>query len=1095
MKPRKNSSSVGLKLIRTAALLIWVVMSLLPSVGRAQQSAAPKRVLVLYWYNKDFPFNVRFDQSFQAALQSAPAGTVEYYPEYLETNRFPGENQSLLLRDYLRQRYADRTMDVVVASGYVTLDFLLKYRDDLFPHTPIVFLLGTRPTTEELAARPGLTGIITLNAYRKTLDLALRLHPGTEQVFVISGTLQRDKKLETMARKELQVSEGRVRINYLTDLPPDELIAKTKSLPGRSIVLYVWQQSQTEQGEVLEFLDILGLIARSAPVPIYGMNSLSVGKGLVGGYVYTPETSATRVAEIALQIANGARPQDIPVENAPIVPMFDWRELRRWGISEGKLPPGSIVLLKEPTFWEQYKGRVIATLAVIAVQTLLIGFLLLERRRRQRTTLDLRKSEEQFRQLFENSKDAILITDDDGNCLQVNQAACDLLCYTREQFLRMKITDLLPADAPLSTTNFRSYLKTGFEAGEWSFFRFDGERRTTLYTACRFAPGLNLCILHDFTERKRTEDALRESEVRYRQMFERNRAVKLLIDPTSGAIVKANPAAAEFYGYSLDELEGKLITDINILEEAQVARELALAATEQCSYFVFRHRLASGEVRDVEVHSSPLDVEGRRLLYSIIHDITERRRTEERLRQFFDLPLVGMAITSPDRYFLLVNQKLCDMLGYREHELTGKTWVDVTHPEDIAENTRLLEQTLRGETEGYSMDKRFFHRDGHVVYTTISARCVRRDDGSVDHMVLIVMDISERKHAEQSLRQAFTNIKQLKEQLQAENVYLQEEFKLNHSFNEIIGESKELKYVFHKVEQVAIADTTVLLLGETGTGKELVARAIHRSSPRKDRPFIKVNCAALPATLIESELFGHEKGAFTGAHARKLGRFELANEGTLLLDEVGELPLELQNKLLRVLQEGEFERLGGSQTIKVNVRIIAATNRNMKMEIQNGLFREDLWYRLSVFPITLPPLRHRKDDIPLLVNHFVNIFSKKLGKQLQSIAPGTMKALRDYTWPGNIREFANVIERAMINARGPVLYLAEKLDSSPTLNAPSFNGQSLAEMERDIILQRLEETNWKIEGPAGAAQSLGLKPSTLRQRMAKFGIQRSNAQH
>jgi formate hydrogenlyase transcriptional activator len=352
----------------------------------------------------------------------------------------------------------------------------------------------------------------------------------------------------------------------------------------------------------------------------------------------------------------------------------------------------------------------------------------------------------------------------------------------------------------------------------------------------------------------------------------------------------------------------------------------------------------------------------------------------------------------------------------------------------------------------------------------------------------ILRDITGRNRAEQSLRQAFAEIKELKEQLQAENLYLQEEIKLQHNFDELIGESSELKYVLYKVEQVAPTDTLVLLLGETGTGKELIARAIHLASPRKDHALVKVNCAALPATLIESELFGYEKGAFTGASARKIGRFELANEGTLLLDEIGELPLELQAKLLRVLQDGEFERVGGSKSIKVNVRIIAATNRNLKTEVQNGLFREDLWYRLSVFPISLPPLRQRKDDIPLLVNHFSNAFSKKLGKSLLSIAPGAMKALQDYSWPGNVRELANVIERAVINAEGPVLYLADKLDAAQTINSSSSNGKSLSEMEREIILQRLEETHWRIEGPKGAAHSLCIKPSTLRSRMAKLGI-------
>jgi formate hydrogenlyase transcriptional activator len=357
----------------------------------------------------------------------------------------------------------------------------------------------------------------------------------------------------------------------------------------------------------------------------------------------------------------------------------------------------------------------------------------------------------------------------------------------------------------------------------------------------------------------------------------------------------------------------------------------------------------------------------------------------------------------------------------------------------------------------------------------------------------IIASAISRKQSEESLRQAFSEIGLLKEQLEAENVYLQEEIKLSHNFQEIIGESDSLKYVLYKVEQVAPADTTTLILGETGTGKELIARAIHHASPRKNRPLVKVNCAVLPTTLIESELFGHEKGAFTGALARKLGRFELANGGTLFLDEIGELPLELQPKLLRVLQEGEFERLGSSQTVKVDVRVIAASNRNLHADVQKGLFREDLWFRLNVYPLTLPPLRQRKGDIPLLVNYFVNQYVKKMGKHIASISPATLKALHSYSWPGNVRELANVIERAVINTQGTVLQLADKLEAAVSENSTFSSGRTLAEMEREIILQRLEETGWKIEGPNGAAKSLGLYPSTLRNRMSKLGILKAKA--
>jgi transcriptional regulator with GAF, ATPase, and Fis domain len=354
----------------------------------------------------------------------------------------------------------------------------------------------------------------------------------------------------------------------------------------------------------------------------------------------------------------------------------------------------------------------------------------------------------------------------------------------------------------------------------------------------------------------------------------------------------------------------------------------------------------------------------------------------------------------------------------------------------------------------------------------------------------LLVEIAERKQAQAKLKQALAEIRRYKSQLEAESAYLREEIRSEHNFEEIIGGSAGLRHVLFKVKQIAPTDTTALILGETGTGKELIARAIHSASRRKERPLVKVNCAALPANLIESELFGHERGAFTGAFAKQAGRFELADGGTLFLDEMGELPLDLQAKLLRVLQDKEFERLGGSRTIKVDVRLISATNRNLEQEVREGRFRQDLWYRINVFPITLPPLRERKEDIPFLVSAFVARLSKRLGRTIRRIPDKVMEELQGYSWPGNVRELENVIERALISSEGPVLTLADRLSANDPAPRPGTVPTSLESFERDHILDVLKQTRWRIEGKEGAAVLLGLNPSTLRGRMRKLGIHR-----
>jgi len=362
-----------------------------------------------------------------------------------------------------------------------------------------------------------------------------------------------------------------------------------------------------------------------------------------------------------------------------------------------------------------------------------------------------------------------------------------------------------------------------------------------------------------------------------------------------------------------------------------------------------------------------------------------------------------------------------------------------------------------------------------------------------DYLNVYALDSTDKKRTEQALQSALEQVHSLKNRLLEESHYLQDEIKQGEDSNEIIGNSDIQQKLMQKVAQVARTDATVLILGETGTGKELLARAIHAGSQRRSQPLVKVNCAALPTGLIESELFGHEKGAFTGAVSRKTGRFEIADGGTIFLDEIGDLPLELQAKLLRVLQEGEFERVGSNQTVAVDVRVIAATNRNLIDGLSSGDFREDLYYRLNVFPLHSPPLRDHIDDIPVLAEHFLKKYSVKIGKRVDIIDDPVLVKLQCYNWPGNVRELENVIERGIILSEGRYL----KLDESFAENMKKTDithQKTIKQVEQEMIQVALEDTQWKIEGRNGAANRLGMPPSTLRERIKKYGIHRPQAQ-
>lgn len=473
----------------------------------------------------------------------------------------------------------------------------------------------------------------------------------------------------------------------------------------------------------------------------------------------------------------------------------------------------------------------------------------------------------------------------------------------------------------------------------------------------------------------------------------------------------------------------------------------------------------------------------------LAHQVTRQEEQWSTLLEGVHMLVVSL---NADGRLTYANPFFGETMGTEGSAVRGREFRDFLHPAEVPRVTEAFSHTGSESTERYT-EARMKTAGGEervVLWSTVPMR-----DGAGDPVGILIVgaDVTERRVAEASRDEALREVRILQKRLEEENVYLKEEIRLERDFTNIVGRSDALQYVLHRIEQVAETDTTVLIEGETGAGKELVARAIHEGSARSEAPFVKVNCAALPPNLVESELFGHEPGAFTGAVRLRKGRFELAHTGTILLDEVGELPLDIQAKLLRVLQEGEYERVGSSTTSKVDVRLVASTNKNLRDEVDAGRFREDLYYRLHVYPVTVPPLRERRDDIPLLAEHFVTRMATRAGKVISEIPGPVMSELKQYDWPGNIRELQNVLERAVITTRGTSLTLPERLvaGAATTRNGmrrPEFGLRSLEDMEKHHIRSVLDAADGRVGGPGGAAEILRLHPNTLRSRMKKLGI-------
>jgi PAS domain S-box-containing protein len=584
----------------------------------------------------------------------------------------------------------------------------------------------------------------------------------------------------------------------------------------------------------------------------------------------------------------------------------------------------------------------------------------------------------------------------------------------------------------------------------------------------------------------------------------------LLVIDSTRRIVFGNGPAEQMLGYEPDQLSGLPVTQL--IPEARDSEDPPLLAA-----FFTRPRVhvtdsvselhlvcRNGQELPVDISLSSLETNEDRLVVARLRDRSDREAWAESLRQSAELNLA--ILSSLDDHIAVLDRTgtvtavndawlrfACDngadpldSVGY------GASYLDVCR-RAAAEGDHVAARALAGIRAVLSGTLGSFSLDyscdspAKARWYRLRVFPLRCPEGGV---VVSHANITSQKRLETKFQEALRDLKRLKNRLAAENLYLREEIKSTHDFEEIIGHSDALQSMLRKVEQVSGTDASVLIQGETGTGKELVARAVHHLSPRRDQPFVKVNCSALPGSLLESELFGHVRGAFTGAISHRTGRFELARNGTILLDEIGDLPLDLQAKILRVLQEGEFERLGASETIKVDVRVIAATNRYLQRAVREGRFRADLYHRLAVFPLEVPPLRERRGDIPLLVWHFITKHQNRLGKTIEAVAETTMEALIRHSWPGNIRELENYVERAIILSSGPVLRMVDFVGDSQLQESIPQDIADLQSAKRSLYLRVLGECRWRIKGKGNAAERLGLNPSTLRYQLKKMGIVR-----
>jgi len=720
---------------------------------------------------------------------------------------------------------------------------------------------------------------------------------------------------------------------------------------------------------------------------------------------------------------------------------------------------------------------------------------------RKRAEDALRKSEERWRSVFENSAIGVALSDLNGSFLATNHVYQTIVGYTEQELRALHFLDVTHEDYREANRALVTELLEGkrrqFQI-EKKYRRKDGSsiwvsNNVSLVPGTERVPRFIMALAEDITQRKRAEEALRKSEALLHEAQRLARTGSWSWDVLSGRVVSSpenariydfqpneDSAAPEVYFQRIHPDHRERIREVFqtcVVEKTDYQADFPIVLLDRTVKYIHAtgHPILNKSGDLIEFFGTTVDVTEQHESRAALQTAFEQIKAEEtELRRMTDAIASYIYVLRPDGTALYANQAVLDYTGLTLEDVQRED--QRAHPEDLE---RLREERDEGLARGkpFELERRALGKDGNYRWFLVRYNPLRDDQGHIIRWYATGTDIEDRKQAEERMRD--------------ENVALREQIDQVFMFEEIVGSSPALQTVLSRIVKVAPTDSTVLITGETGTGKELIARAIHKHSQRSGQAFISVNCASIPSSLIASELFGHEKGAFTGAVQRRQGRFEMAHSGTIFLDEVGELPLETQIALLRVLQERQFERVGGNRIISTDVRVIAATNRDLTAAIAAGTFRTDLFYRLNVFPVEVPPLRKRKEDIPMLVEYFVKRYAEKAGKHIRRIDNNTLERCQSYEWPGNIRELQNIVERSVILCGGDTFWIEKAWLASIQPPRPELAGplpDTLQNQERKMIETALAESKGKVAGPEGAAAKLGIPRSTLDTKIKQLGI-------